>query len=242
VEKPRDPQIQAQFVSRDDPDKPYIGSMGIYFFNTQVLFDLLESSTYEDFGSQIIPQSLQTQRVFGFDFDGYWEDIGTIRSFYETNLRLTRPDSPFNFYDPVRPIYTRARYLPGSVIDGATLNNVLLTDGCQIHRAEITDSIVGLRSHIEAGTRMSQTILMGSDYYDPPGAPPPGGVPLGIGANCIIEGAIIDKNARIGDNVVIRPFPRGTDILEEGNWVVQDGIVVIPKNTILHPGTYIGPE
>ncbi len=242
VEKPRDPEIQAQFVSRDDPDKPYIGSMGIYFFNTQVLIDLLESSTYEDFGSQIIPHSLQSQRVFGFDFEGYWEDIGTIRSFYETNLRLTRPDSPFNFYDPVRPIYTRPRYLPGSVIDGATLNNVLLTDGCQIHRAEISDSIIGLRSHIEAGTCMSQTILMGSDYYDPPGNPPPGRVPLGIGANCIIEGAIIDKNARIGDNVVIRPFPRGTDILEEGNWAVQDGIVVIPKNTILHPGTYIGPE
>lgn len=242
VEKPRDPEIQAQFISRDDPDKPYIGSMGIYFFNTQVLIDLLESSTYEDFGSQIIPYSLQSQRVFGFDFEGYWEDIGTIRSFYETNLRLTRPDSPFNFYDPVRPIYTRARYLPGSVIDGATMSNVLLTDGCQIHRAEITDSIVGLRSHIEGGTYMSQTILMGSDYYDPTNTPPPGGVPLGIGANCIIEGAIIDKNARIGDNVVIRPFPRGTDILEEGNWVVQDGIVVIPKNTILHPGTYIGPD
>ncbi len=241
VEKPRDPDVQAQFVSRDDPVRPFLGSMGIYAFNTDVLVDLLESSTFDDFGGQIIPNALSSHTVFGFDFDGYWEDIGTIRSFYETNLSLTRPHAPFNFYDPVRPIYTRSRFLPGSVIDGARLHNVLLTDGCQIQQAEISDAIVGLRSQINDGVTMIKTILMGADYYDEPGIPPRGGIPLGIGKNCQIEGAIIDKNVRMGEGVVIRPFPRGTD-LDAGNWVVQDGIVVIPKSTILHPGTTISPE
>ena len=134
VEKPSDPAVQAQFVSRDDPQRPYLGSMGIYLFKTDVLIDLLKDTTFDDFGSQIIPNSLSSYNVFGYDFDDYWEDIGTIRSFYDTNLLLASPDSPFNFYDPIRPIYTRPRFLPGSVIDGATLTNVLLAEGCQIKK------------------------------------------------------------------------------------------------------------
>jgi glucose-1-phosphate adenylyltransferase len=241
VEKPRDPEVLAQFVSRDDPARPYLGSMGIYAFNTEVLIDLLENSTHEDFGGQIIPNAIQTNQIFGFDFDGYWEDIGTIRSFYETMLSLARPDPPFNFYDPVRPIYTRLRPLPSTVIDGATLHNVMIAEGCQIHQAEINDSIVGLRCSIADGVHISNSILMGSDYYDELGVPPRQGIPLGIGENCTIEGAIIDKNVRMGPGVTICPFPRGTE-LDEGSWVVQDGIVVIPKSTVLHPGTYIGPD
>ena len=241
VEKPRDPEVQNQFVSRDDPERPFLGSMGIYLFNTEVLFELLEETTYDDFGGQIIPNSLSTFTVYGYDFDNYWEDIGTIRSFYETNLRMAHPDAPFNFHDPVRPIYTRPRFLPGSVIDGATLSNVLLADGCQINRANISNAVIGLRSQIADGVTIRDSILMGADYYDPPGEEPPGGIPLGVGPNCEIEGAIVDKNARIGEGVVIKPFPRDVEI-EEGNWVVKEGIVVIPKSTILHPGTYIGPE
>jgi glucose-1-phosphate adenylyltransferase len=241
VEKPKDPKILADFISRDDPERPYLGSMGIYVFNFEVLENLLENSAFEDFGAQVIPNAISNHAIYGYDFDGYWEDIGTIRSFYEVNLMLARPDSPFNFYDPERPIYTRARFLPGSVIDGATLHNVLIAEGCQIHKANISDSIVGLRSHIEEGVRMSRTIMMGSDYYDQAGSALPGNIPLGIGPNCRIEGAILDKNVRIGEGVVIKPFPRGTD-RDEGHWVVQDGIVVIPKDTILHPGTHIEPE
>jgi glucose-1-phosphate adenylyltransferase len=241
VEKPRDPDVLAQFVSREDAERPFLGSMGIYMFNTEVLIDLLENTAYDDFGSQIIPNALNSHRVFGYDFAGYWEDIGTIRSFYETNLSLARPDAPFNFYDPLFPIYTRPRYLPGSVIDGATLRNVLLADGCQIKEAIITDCIVGLRSQIAGGVQMKDTIMMGADYYDKPNTPPKGGIPLGIGANCNIEGAIIDKNVRMGENVVIKPFPRGVEH-DGGNWVVQDGIVVIPKSSLVHPGTYIGPD
>ena len=241
VEKPRDPEVLAQFVSRDDPQQPYLGSMGIYMFNTQVLIDLLENSEFDDFGGQIIPNALQTHTVYGYDFEGYWEDIGTIRSFYETNLRLTRPDSPFKFYDPVSPIYTRPRYLPGSVIDGASLHNVLLADGCRIAEAEINDSVIGLRSQIASGVRIDSSILMGADYYVEPGSNPRSSIPLGIGPGCQIEGAILDKNVRIGEGVVIHSFPRGTE-MDEGNWAVQDGIVVVPKSTVLHPGTYIGPN
>ena len=241
VEKPRDPEVQAEFVSRADPQRPYLGSMGIYLFNTDVLVELLEETISEDFGGQIIPNALSTHQVYGFDFDGYWEDIGTIRSFFETNLSLALPNPPFNFYDPVRPIYTRPRYLPGSVVDGATLHNVLLTDGCQIHQSEISDAVIGLRSHVAHGVHLQRIILMGADYYDLPDQPHPSGIALGIGPDCDIEGAIIDKNARIGEGVSIRPYPPGTD-LEGSNWVVQDGIVVIPKDTLLHPGTYIGPD
>ena len=241
VEKPRDPEVLAQFASRDDPQQPYLGSMGIYLFNTQVLIDLLENTPYEDFGAQIIPNALSTCQVYGFDFEGYWEDIGTIRSFYETNLRLARPNSPFNFYDPVRPIFTHARFLPGSVVDGARLHNVLLTEGCQIHDATISNCIIGLRSQIASGVRMQNTIMMGADYYDPPGPLPAGTIAMGIGPDCQIDGAILDKNVRIGAGVVIKPFPAGVEFDEE-NWVVQDGIVVIPKSAVLHPGTHIGPD
>lgn len=241
VEKPRSPEVLAQFVSRDDPERPYLASMGMYLFNIEVLLEVLDGTSYEDFGNQIIPNSLSNHAVYGYNFEGYWEDIGTIRSFYDTNLALTCPNPPFDFGDALRPIYTRPRYLPGSVIGGARLENVLLTDGCQVNQAEISHSIIGLRSQIGDGVIIRDSILMGADFYDAPGATLPGGVPLGIGKNCHIQGAILDKNVRIGEGVVIKPFPRGHDE-ERGNWVVQDGIVVVPKNTVLHAGTYIGPD
>jgi glucose-1-phosphate adenylyltransferase len=129
AEKPRNPLRLAELKSRDDPERPYLGSMGIYLFKTEVLVDLLESTTDDDFGGEIIPKAIQSLNVYGFDFDGYWEDIGTMRSFYDTNLSLTRPDAPFDLHDPQRPIYSRARFLPGSIIAGATLHNVLMADG-----------------------------------------------------------------------------------------------------------------
>jgi len=241
VEKTTDTELLKTVTSRDDPERPYVGSMGIYLFNIDALIELLDGTTYEDFGKQIIPNSLHSHKVFGYPFEDYWVDIGTIRSFYETNLMLTRPDSSFNFYDPERPIYTRTRFLPGSVTFGACMNNVLMGEGCKISSAEISDSIVGLRSHISDGVVIKKSILMGADYYDADESPLPGGTPLGIGSNCKIEGAIIDKNVRMGSGVTIEPFPRGHD-QDTKNWSVQDGIIVIPKNTVLHPGTYIGPR
>ena len=237
VEKPTDPAVQAAMVSRDDPQRPYLGSMGIYIFKTEVLVDLLTRFLdFDDFGHHVIPYSIEHQAVYGFDFDGYWQDIGTIRSFYDTNLELTVPNAPFNFYDAYHPIYTHSRFLPGSIVEESRLTDVLLTEGCVIQQAEISHSIIGLRSQIGPGTRIKDSIIMGADYYQRKQGP----FPLGIGANCHIEGAILDKNVSIGQDVVIRPFPRGTE-LDQGNFVVQDGIVVIPKGTILEAGTRIEP-
>jgi glucose-1-phosphate adenylyltransferase len=237
VEKPKDAETQNKFVSRDDPLRPFLGSMGIYMFKTKVLMKLLaEFSSYHDFGSDIIPQAIKTHSVFGFDFDGYWQDIGTIRSFYETNLALTTPQAPFNFYDPKFPIYTDQRFLPSSIIEDSKLSDVLVSDGSRIHRSDISHSIIGIRSQVSVGCTIKDSILMGSDYYERNDE----GLPIGIGANCHIEGAILDKNVRIGENVVIRPFPRKVDIDNE-NWYVRDGIVVIPKNAEIPAGTKITP-
>jgi len=240
VEKPKDSKTLAQFVSRDDPERPYLGSMGIYLFKTEVLLNLLKQTTDDDFGGEVIPKAIHTLNVYGYEFEGYWVDIGTMRTFYETNLSLTRPNPPFNFHDLTQPIYTRARFLPGSIFDGAVLENVLLTEGCRIGKAEIHNSLIGLRSQIGNDVCMRCTVMMGADYYDPAGVPPRGGISLGIGDGCQIEGAILDKNVRIGPGVIIRPFPRGTEIDHE-DWAVRDGIIVIPKHTILPGGMVIGP-
>jgi glucose-1-phosphate adenylyltransferase len=237
VEKPKDPEVQKRFVSRDDEARPFLGSMGIYLFKTKVLFDLLTyHPRHDDFGGDIIPEAIQSHEVFGFDFEGYWEDIGTIRSFYETNLQLTKADPPFNFYDPKSPIYTHARFLPGSIVEDSKLQDVLIAEGCRIRKAEITHSIVGIRSQIAEGALIKDSIVMGADYYETKR----GTLPIGIGANCHIESAILDKNVQIGDGVVIKPFPRNRDI-DGDRYYVRDGIVVIAKDTEIPAGTHIAP-
>jgi glucose-1-phosphate adenylyltransferase len=244
AEKPKDPALQASLVSRNDPARPLLGSMGIYMFNTSVLVDLLENSNLDDFGNHVIPSAINTHRVFGYDFEGYWEDIGTIRSFYDTNLALAGTHPPFDFFDPERPIYTHPRFLPCSTVENSALENVLLAEGCCVKDSLIRRSVIGVRSQVRKGCRIEDTIMMGSDYYDRPCIEDESldehDVPIGVGSFCRIKGAIIDKNARVGKNVVIQPFPPGTDI-DEHNWVVRDGIVVIPKNAVLAPGTVIKP-
>lgn len=237
VEKPKDPEVQKQYVSRDDPERPFLGSMGIYMFNTQVLLDFLTNfKDYDDFGGDIIPQAIKTHSVYGFDFDDYWQDIGTIRSFYETNLMLTTSESPFNFYDAKLPIYTDARYLPATIVEDCILKDVLIAEGSKILKSQITHSIVGIRSQIASGCVIKDTIMMGADYYERDTKE----LPIGIGTNCYIEGAILDKNCHIGNNVTIKPFPRNTDIDNE-SWFVRDGIVIIPKGTEIASGTTIAP-
>jgi glucose-1-phosphate adenylyltransferase len=238
VEKPKDPEVQKKFISRHhDEERPFLGSMGIYLFNTKVLFDLLTyHPRHDDFGGDIIPEAIQSHEVYGFDFDGYWEDIGTIRSFYETNLKLTSADPPFNFYDPKAPIYTHARFLPGSIVEDSRLEDVLVAEGCRIRKAEITHSIVGIRSQIAQGAVIKDSIMMGADYYEAKR----GTIPIGIGANCHIESAILDKNVQVGEGVVIKPFPRDRDI-DGDRFYVRDGIVVIAKDTEIPAGTRIVP-
>jgi glucose-1-phosphate adenylyltransferase len=237
VEKPKDPETLKQFVSRNDAKRPFLGSMGIYMFNTEALLEFLKNyPSYDDFGSDIIPEAIKSRAVYGFDFDGYWQDIGTIRSFYETNIALTTANSPFNFYDAKFPIYTGSRFLPSSIVTESKMTDVLLSEGSRVSRSEVTHSILGIRSSIGEGCVIKDSIIMGSDYYERGDE----GLPIGIGSNCHIEGAILDKNARIGDNVTIRPFPRNTDIDNE-KYYVRDGIVVVPKDTEIPSGTTISP-
>lgn len=241
TEKPKDPAILDNFVSREDPDKPYLASMGIYLFNLDVLVDILTMKTgqkaLDDFGYDIIPHCVtHDQRVFGYEFSGYWKDIGTIRSFYETNLELTSQKPSFNLHDPEFRIYTHGRYLPGSRFSDCVMKNVLVGEGCIVAQAEITHSVIGIRSIIKAGTYIKDSVIMGADYYDDSGE-----IPIGIGENCYIEGAIIDKSVRIGQDVHIKPFPLGTDV-DTDAYSIKDGIVVIPKQTILPSGTRICPE
>ncbi len=237
-EKPKDAATQAAMVSYPERNCCYLGSMGIYVFKTKVLADLLnDNPDFDDFGKDVIPYAVNNLPVFSYEFDGYWRDIGTIRSFYETNLELTRQDAPFNFYDPHGPIYTHARFLPGSIIEDSSLQDVLLGEGCLIRSAGISHSVVGLRSQIRRGSVIMDSIVMGADYYEAPNHHQP----IGIGEKCYIQGAIIDKNVSIGPGTVIKPFPRGTSA-DHGNWVVQDGIVVVPKNTVLPANTVIEPN
>ena len=242
VEKPKDPEVLSRFEYERNSKKPFLGSMGIYFFNSEVLIDILENTTDTDFGGEIIPKAINSMNVYAYPFEGYWEDIGTIRSFYETNLALAKPDAPFKFVDQDKPIYTRPRFLPGSLIENSKLKHVLLADGCCITNAKITNAVIGLRSQVFEGARIKSTIIMGADYYDTREKQKSfDGVPIGIGPGSYIEGAIIDKNVRIGKGVTIRPFPKGTEIDNE-RWSVRDGIVVVAKRTVLADNTYIGPE
>jgi glucose-1-phosphate adenylyltransferase len=241
TEKPKDPEIQNKFVSRDDPERPFLGSMGIYMFKTKVLNDILNFHLQsDDFGGDIIPQAIQSHNVYGYDFDGFWEDIGTIRSFYETNLKLANSNPPFNFYDPKAQIYTHARFLPGSIVEDSRLKDVLLAEGCRIQKAEITRSVIGIRSQVAEGTVIKDSIVMGADYYD--SKKQRSNLPIGIGKNCHIESAILDKNARVGNNVTILPFPRDHKDVDHDLYYVRDGIVVVAKDTEIPAGTRISPE
>ena len=241
AEKPKDPAVLDEFVTRDDPEKPFLASMGIYLFNLDVLVDVLSMKTrqkdFDDFGFDIIPYCVDHQfKVLGYEFSGYWRDIGTIRSFYEANLELTMQHPSFNIYDPKYRIYTHGRFLPGSRLSDCEFSNVLLGEGCMITRAKINHSVIGVRSIIKSGASIKDTVMMGADYYDDSGD-----IPIGIGDNCQIEGAIIDKNVRMGQDVCIKPFPLGTEV-DTDAYSIKDGIVVIPKRTILPPGTSICPE
>lgn len=242
VEKPQSDEELDGFESGDNPEKPFMASMGIYVFTVERLFEILTDSSGTDFGKHIIPAAIDVHRVMGYVFDGYWEDIGTMRRFYEVNLDMAAPLPKFNLYDPQRPIYTRLRFLPGSKVEGGNLQNVLLADGGRITEATIRSSVIGIRSIIDRSVTIHRTIIMGADYYETAQeieANAYDGRPnMGIGEGAVIEGAIIDKNARIGRQVIIRNMPDRVDH-EEDNWVAREGIVIVPKNATIPDGTII---
>lgn len=215
----------------------YLASMGIYVFNNDALKNLLDQNEGADFGNHIIPQAIETHRVFSHIFEGYWKDIGTIGSFWKANLELTEKNPSFTFYDSNAPIYTRARFLPPSKVDNCTLKECLVTEGGIITSANISRSVVGLRSIIRQGTTITNSIIMGNDFYEDEERPGHS-IALGIGKNCRIMNAIIDKNVRIGDNVVISPA--GVTDIASPTHSVRDGVIVIPKGAVIPSSSVIG--
>jgi glucose-1-phosphate adenylyltransferase len=211
--------------------------MGIYIFNKDVLVEVLEKNTNEDFGKQIIPDAINTHKVFAFMFDGYWEDIGTIKSFFEANLDFAMPVPKFNFYDESNPIFTHARFLPGSKIKNCTFNHALISDGSILEGSKITDSVIGLRSIIKENSTLERVVMMGADFYGD--AKTIGASKMGVGKNCFIRNAILDKNVRIGDNSVL-DYKGDRNVTEDcGSYHIVDGIVVVPKNSRVPPNTRV---
>jgi glucose-1-phosphate adenylyltransferase len=224
------------------PEREYLASMGIYIFSRGLLEKALDN-TMTDFGKEIIPYCIDKMNVYSYVFNGFWEDIGTIKSFYEANLGLAAIKPKFNFYKEDQPIYTRRRDLPASKINFCTTSQSLTADGCIITNATIMNSIVGIRTIIESGAHLDSVVCMGADYYetrDQRGQNKAIGIPnIGIDRGTIIRKAIIDKNARIGEvcRIGIDNFFREDG--DFGDYYIKDGIIIIPKNAIIPSGTVI---
>lgn len=257
VEKPKDPAVLdslrippsllKELGHPEDADL-YQASMGIYVFNREALRSALDNK-HMDFGKNIIPEAIHNSRVQAYIYQGYWEDIGTIRSFFDANLALTKRQPAFSFFDAASPIYTHMRFLPGSTVNGATVRQAIISDGCIICDSHIERAIIGVRSIIKSGSTIKNSIIMGADHYEEIRPAGTGEPPLGIGENTIVDHAIVDKNARIGNGVVITPEGKGgncdgpsvrwSDGNERPNWYVRDGIVIIPKNAVIPDGTWV---
>jgi glucose-1-phosphate adenylyltransferase len=225
--------------------RPYLASMGIYVFDYELLLKLLEADTsMVDFGGEIIPDAIKNCNVQAHVFNGYWEDIGTIRAFYDANLDLAAPLPKFNFFDTGAPIYTRSRHLPPSKLHGCDIDNSMVSEGCILNGVHARNSIIGLRCRLDAGTRLENSIVMGSDFYeslDEIARDLEQNVPhLGIGQNTVIRKAIIDKNVRIGKNVRL-VNQAGLDYADDpnGNYYIRDGIIIVPKGSLIHDGTVV---
>jgi glucose-1-phosphate adenylyltransferase len=250
VEKPKDPAVLDSLklnrelygkLDIEGEDEFYLASMGIYVFNREVLIRLLDNK-HDDFGKHVIPSAIANYRVFSHVFQGYWEDIGTIRSFFNANLDVTSELPRFNFFDMSAPVFTRGRFLPASKINGARIDHAIISDGCIINHANISHSIIGIRSIVGNGSELNRVIFLGGDYYESHASiienEMLGKPRIGIGENTRIDNAIIDKNARIGNNVVITPTGKPEN-MDHPLYYVRDGIVIIPKNGAIPHGTVI---
>jgi len=250
VEKPQEPEPLDNLVldkgsydrlGIEGDQEHFLASMGIYLFNREVLFHVLDNAL-ADFGKHIIPAAIHSQRVFAYVFQGYWEDIGTIRSFFDANLNLTSDLPRFNFFDMTAPIYTRPRFVPASKINGASIDHAIISEGCIISHCQISNSVIGVRSLVDIGSHVTRTVVMGADYYESQDALATNAAAnqprIGIGKHTRIDQAIIDKNARIGDNCVITPHGK-PETVDHPLYHIREGIVIIPKDTIVPNGTVI---
>lgn len=251
VEKPKDPRLLDELKVVDpilsllgitSSEDHYLASMGIYIFSRKVLVEVL-NNTKVDFGRDIIPSSIESHRVFAYLYQGYWEDIGTIGAFFDANLDLTELHPRFDFFDNSGPIYTRTRYLPASKIYGGNFQKTLIADGCIIGKdVRLEHTVVGIRSLIGTNCQIQDCVIMGNDFYDDEKAirtnDSLGRPHLGIGEGCTIRRAIIDKNVQIGDNCVITPEGKPENF-DHDLYCVRDGVIVVPKSTIIPSGTVI---
>lgn len=230
--------IESQGVQSNG--REYLASMGIYLFNRDTLVDSLEKTDYEDFGKEIFPAAIRAKHVQAYLFDGYWEDIGTIKAFYESQLEMALSNPPFEMHQADSPIYTRPRFLPSTRIDGAKITQSLISDGCVIQKnADIRNSLVGLRSCIGEKAVLDGVVLMGADYYPSDRRATlatEGGPSIGIGEGTHIEGAIVDKNCHIGRNVIIRKPANCPSDARCGDVIIRDGVIVVPRGTVLPDG------
>ncbi len=250
VEKPTDPKVIASLAVSEKIEKTLtsatgekhcLASMGIYVFNRKVLSDALDNKM-TDFGKEVIPGLLGNKRLFAHVFEGYWEDIGTVRAFFEANLALADPLPPFNFFEPNNPIYTQDRYLPASKMNKCDVDYIFVGDGCIVEDSAMKHSVLGIRSVIRSGCVLEDVVMMGADNYeseDEFAANDAAGQPhLGIGHNSHIHHAIIDKNARIGDNVKLSPAGKEDGTYAHGV-VIRDGVLCVPKGVVVPSGTVI---
>ncbi len=250
VEKPKDPAVIDSLtlsqkledsLKASHDEKHCLASMGIYVFNRTALAEALDNKA-TDFGKEIIPGLLGKMKLFAHIFEGYWEDIGTVRAFFDANLALAQPLPPFNFFEPSAPIYTKDNYLPASKINNCAIDYAVLGDGSIIEDSSIKHSVIGIRSFVRKGTHLEDVVMMGADFYetdDQIKANTERSIPsVGVGRNCQIKGSIIDKNARIGDGVVLSPVgkPDGT---YAHNVIIRDGVLLVPKGGVVPSGTVI---
>ena len=242
VEKPQKEADVKHMALSSGNDKYYLGSMGIYLFNKDVLMDILEKDKKVDFGREIIPDAIQTNRTYSYTFEGYWRDIGTIKNFYEENLALTESMPPLDMFDEKWPFFTRARFLPPAKIEDSHIEKSIVSEGAIILSSKITHSVIGLRFRVGSGSVIEDSIVMGCDYYetvDDIKADKSKNLPaLGVGDNCHIRKAILDKNVRIGDNVKI-VNEKNQDTFDGEQYSIRDGIVIVPKGAVIPSGTII---
>ena len=216
-------------------DKPFVASMGIYVFSREVLLQILEQPGI-DFGKEIIPKALSTHRVRPYVFSGYWADVGTIEAFYDANIQLTKRGAPFSFYHPRSPIYTHPRFLPGTRTFDCTIDASIVAEGCYLDQCDVHDSVIGIRTHISSGTKVTRSVLLGADYYEEDTAATE--IPLGIGRDVVLDRVIVDKNARIGDGVRL-VNEQGVQEADGEGFHIRNGIIIVPKGGRIASGVTV---
>jgi glucose-1-phosphate adenylyltransferase len=214
------------------PDKPFVASMGIYVFSREVLLEILEQPGI-DFGKEIIPKALGNHAVNPYIFRGYWADVGTIEAFYDANIQLTRRGAPFDFFHPQRPIYTHPRFLPGTRAYDCRITAAIVAEGCYLDQCEIQESVVGIRTRVEAGTRITRSVLLGADFYEEEVAA--SAIPLGIGRDVVLDRVILDKNARIADGVRL-VNDANVQHADGDGYYIRNGIIIVPKGAEVKAG------